>query len=92
MVGNARGIVEAVKRVRCARDHVGRSRREHGNSYQRRSDPRDGRCSLLRWFQVLVPLCFESRLTNRPCVRAAVIVLWPATKAFQRQWRCRFRD
>jgi hypothetical protein len=57
MVGNARGIVEAVKRVCSARDHVGRSHREQGNSYQRRSYPRDARYTLLRWIQVLVPLC-----------------------------------
>jgi hypothetical protein len=92
MVGNARGIVEGVKRVRRARNHVDRSRREQGNSYQRGSDPRDARYALLRWFQFLVPLCLESSLTNRPRPRASVIVLWPETKAFQRQWRCRFCD
>jgi hypothetical protein len=56
MVGNARGIVEGVKRVRCARNHVDRSRREQGNSYQGGSDPRNARYALLRWFQFLVPL------------------------------------
>jgi hypothetical protein len=48
MVGNAAGIIEGVKHVRCARHDIGRSRSEQCHGDQGRPDPRYGRDALLR--------------------------------------------